>query len=144
MSEIKTCDNYVKNKKLSDYGFNKFKSFFSKNNMELVNMDKKKNTPVDGYKKAVDSEVFKFEVIGDYIEGTLMSVKESPVYDKSYAVTVKNKKDELITAFVNKIVTDKFAANGIEIGMEVKIAYCGLEKTQDGKREYKNFEVFYK
>ena len=138
MDEIKTCKNYINNRFLTEYGF---KYTFIKD-MGGIKMENKKEKTE--YKKAQSGNILKFENEGDVLEGQLLKIEESIIYPKSYGISVKTDNGEIVTGFVNKIVTDLIATNGVKIGMQIKILYTGMVKTVDGKREYKNFEIFYK
>ena len=89
-------------------------------------------------KEAKQGDVVKLEE-GQNIEGVLRRVDESAMYPGSYAVQLDEK-----VVFVNKPVIDLFETNGIRPGTHfVKLTFNGMKKTQDGKREYKDFKVHY-
>jgi hypothetical protein len=95
------------------------------------------------YKEATSGDVIKFVNDGDSIEGVLMGYEESQQYPDSFAVHVKTN-DGLKCVFVSKMVIDKFKAHNIMLQDEIKIVFNGKKPTQDGKREYNDYSVFYR
>jgi len=96
------------------------------------------------FKKAETGKVVKFEEKGDSIEGVYIGWKESSMYEKSYGVEIETEDEGLKVVFVSSIVTDLIATNQIQKGMTIKIVYEGKVQTQDGKREYKDYSVYFK
>lgn len=95
------------------------------------------------YKEATSGNVVKFENPGDSLEGIYLGYDVSSQYNESYCVRIKDG-DELKAVFVSGIVIDLIKTNKITEGMNMKIEYLGKQKTQDGKREYNNYKVFFK
>ena len=97
----------------------------------------------DGFKKADTSSVIKLEKEGDSITGVLMNYEESKMYKDSYALAFRKEDGKIETIFTNEIPVQAIKAHDL-IGKEVKLVFKGMTKTQDGKFEYKDYEVFFK
>jgi len=100
----------------------------------------------DGFKRAELGEVVKFGETGEHIEGVYMGYEESSQYKDSYALSFKDS-DGVKIIFVNKIIIDIINRNVKEfvVGSTIiRVIYKGKQKTQDGKKEYHDYEVFFK
>ena len=97
----------------------------------------------DEYKEAVNPGIVKFEKTGDEIEGVFLSSEESRLYPDSFSIRVMDG-DVAKSCFVNNIVVDLMKNNNIQSGDKIKIVYQGKVKTKDGRKEYKNFKLFFK
>lgn len=84
----------------------------------------------------------KLEKKGDSIVGVLLGYEESKMYAGSYAISLRVD-DEISVIFTNNIVVDMIKKNNL-IGRDVKIVFNGKKKTQDGSKEYNDFEVFFR
>ena len=95
------------------------------------------------YKEATTGNVVKFVKQGDSIEGAFIGTEESKQFQGSYALSVSDK-EETKVAFVSGIVIDLIKKNGIIPGNQIKVVFQGKKKTQDNKREYNDYKVFFK
>lgn len=98
----------------------------------------------DNLVEATSGDVFKFENAGDFIQGIFLGYEESKTYPGSYSVKVSQENQKIKVVFVSGIVIDKIKANQIEPGDTIKIDYLGKRKTQDGKKDYNDYKVFFR
>lgn len=92
--------------------------------------------------KLESATIVKFEEKGQSLTGTFVNEEESTEYPGSFLVTVKNQDGINQGAFVSTIVTDLLKQHNVLVGELISIAYKGKQKTKDGKREYKAYDVF--
>jgi len=89
--------------------------------------------------KQKSSTVVKLREVGDKLEGKFVKIERSAMYDDSFALHVIVDKEPQV-AFVNKIVND--AIGTYKAGKLICVISKGMKKTEDGKKEYKDYDVF--
>lgn len=94
------------------------------------------------YEEAKETDIIKFEKSGDYLEGEYLDFEESRQYPGSFIIKV-NTDTGLKGVFVSGIVIDKIRNNMIKQGVLIKIEYLGKKKTQDNKREYNDYKLYF-
>ncbi|TAL21831.1 MAG: hypothetical protein EPN94_12160 [Nitrospirae bacterium] len=75
------------------------------------------------------------------IEGVYVSAKDNVGTNNSTIYTLRTKDGEK-SLWGSTLLDDRF--NGIALGEEVKIVFLGKQKTKDGGRAYKNFDVYHR
>jgi hypothetical protein len=89
----------------------------------------------------VEKEIFKFEKEGDFIEGKLLAVVDSPTYsNKVYTIETKQGNK---TVFGTVVIDSQMQL--VKMGQMIKILYVG-EKSSDkkGYNPIKLFEIYVK
>ena len=102
----------------------------------------------DGFKRVEQANVFKFEREGDFIRGLYLGIEEAKKFPGSYALKYRDHvSKESMVVFVNNIVKDVLSQNADQIFIgktEIFITFKGKQKTQDGSREYNDFDLAFK
>lgn len=102
---------------------------------------KNKMSEENGYKK-VESNIFKFEKVGDCVEGELLSVEESHTFNNK-VYKIKSNEDKTVTFFGTTILDSLMSS--VNIGMQIKVLFAGeKENKKKGQNPIKEFEVYYK
>ncbi|MBD3262948.1 hypothetical protein GF374_01040 [Candidatus Woesearchaeota archaeon] len=76
---------------------------------------------------------------GDFIIGSLIDVKHDVGKFKQNVYSIDNGK-EIIDFFGSTVLDRKMKT--ITIGERIKIEFLGMNTTEDGKTEYKDFELY--
>jgi len=105
------------------------------NNEEQVTLGGKTLT------KAKTSDVVKLRDSGDRLEGDFVKIEKSRIYDDSWVLHV-NDNGKPKVAFVNKIVLDSIESKNLKVGKKIVVISKGMKKTEDGKKEYKDYDVY--
>lgn len=113
------------NSRLVNYGFATYDEFIG----EVLKM---------AYKK-IEDKIFKFEKVGDEIEGTLLSKEISGIYDNE---VFKIQTEEcVVTVFSSTVLSSQMT--GVNIGDKIKIVFTGVkENTKKGQKDIKLYDVF--
>jgi len=79
---------------------------------------------------------------GESIEGELIEIEPSSMYDESWALKLQID-GEAKAVWVNKIVVDKLKCHKIPPGTMIKLTYKGKHRNKANTRDYKEFELLY-
>ena len=92
--------------------------------------------------KPVEDKIFKFEKIGDFVEGVLLSVEDGAVYNNK-VYKIKQTDGTILSIFSTTVLESMMGS--IPIGNEVKIVHSGIKKTTiKGREDTKLYEVYTK
>ena len=94
------------------------------------------------WNKATSGDVVKLEQ-DQSLEGKYVGLEQSKTYPDSWGFKVETP-EGVKCVFVNNIVKDLVASNNIMKGQEVKLTFKGLQKTEDGKKEYKTYDLLFR
>lgn len=97
----------------------------------------------ENWTKATSGNLIKFETPNASLSGNFLSIEESNQFSGSYLVKVTKEDNSVYAVFVSGLVKDLLETNNIQKGHKIKIVFLGKKKTQDGKKEYNAYEVFY-
>lgn len=129
-----------KNKSLIvDFGF--INLFPNRKRVSKFNLKILGKTKMSEWQK-IESTVFKFEKIGDVIEGVLRSVEDSASHENNKVYKIEQKDKKIYTVFGTVILNDLM--QGVKIGQQVKILFSGTKESQKGQNPTKLYDLFVK
>lgn len=97
------------------------------------------DTKIGEWSEVTKGDVFRFEKVGDTIEGKFVAVHQGQKYPDNQIYEIETPKAQIVTVFGTTILNQKMQK--VEIGSYVRIIYKGGIPTKRGK-DAKDFAVF--
>ena len=105
-------------------------------------MSNEKNASLDDEWVKVEPNVWKPEQDGDEISGVLVLIEEGKGKYNSRIYHIETEASKQLVVYGTTVLDDEMKY--FKAGDLIKIIYKGKRKTEDGKSEYHNYDVFKK
>lgn len=112
---------------------------------ELKGKMKNSKKDMEGFKEVEQNEVVELKEEGSLVKGKFVSIEQSKLYEKSYAVKFKDisENDKIKVFFVNQVGAD-LITDHLKPEMEFILEHAGMRETVDKRAKYHTYKLHYK